>query len=183
PTVRSALQTLYETGLVSILKGRNGGYFVTEFYPDNLMKSMSEMITFSLTFNKIEREHLLEVRKMIEIPCVDLAARNRTNEDIKELEKINKIINQENYCDTRELLELDLKLHLAIARSTQIPLATTIINAITNSFLESNINWNNKMITANTDSIVQAILRKDPDAARREMEIHMDYFLLFQSKK
>lgn len=180
PTIREALQSLHESGLISTIKGRKGGYFVAEFIPDKLMKNMYEMIRFSLTLNKLDRNHLLEIRKMIEIPCASLAAERRTDKNIEDLKHINNLINSEKVYNTEELLQLDLRFHLSIAESTQNPLVKPIINAITKSFLESN-QWNNEnktIITANTDKVIEAISKKDSKSAEIEMEKHMNYFLI-----
>lgn len=180
PTVREGLQILYKSGLVSIIQGRNGGYFITEFQPEKLMQSMYEMITFSLKFNYLERRHLLEIRKMIEVPCAGIAAERRTEKNLDKLRSIINIINSDIEYEIQELMQIDLEFHLAIAECTQNPMAKTIINAITKSFLESNMNWNDKnkkMITANAENIVEAISTKDSKTAREEMEKHIINFL------
>jgi GntR family transcriptional regulator, transcriptional repressor for pyruvate dehydrogenase complex len=77
-------------------------------------------------------------------------------------------------------MQIDLEFHLAIANCTQNPLAKTIITAITKSYLESNMNWddkNKKMITANAEKIVDAITKKDSETARLEMDKHIINFL------
>lgn len=179
PSIREAFQILQELGLISTTKGRNGGYFVTEFYPEKLMDSLYEIISFSLSLNKLERSQLLEIRKMIEVPCSGFAAERRTEENLEALEKIKKQIDSTKEDDIKKLLELDLNFHLVIAESTQNPLTKTIINAITKSFLESNLkSYKSKnTITANMDKVIDAIAEQDAKAARHEMERHIEYFL------
>lgn len=182
PTVREALQSLNESGLITIIKGRNGGYFITESYPDKLMNSMYEMITFSLTFNKMQTNDLLEVRKLIEIPCAGLAAERRTENDLEKLQMMKSQLNDCDKLSMQEILHLDLRFHMSIADCTQNPLTKTIINAITKSYLESSEDFNdeNKMfIVANSTEVIDAVIAGDVKAAEREMEKHMNYFLIF----
>ena len=110
------MQSLYRLGFVVTTKGRNGGYFITESGPEKFMETMYEMITFSLASNTMERKHLFEIRKMIEIPCAGLAAERRTPENVL---KLREFIGAENKCgdDIQELLELDLQFHLAISQN------------------------------------------------------------------
>lgn len=184
PTVREALHLLNESGLVRIVKGRNGGYFVTEFYPDKLTKSMYEMISISLTFKKFKREDLLEIRKMVEIPCAALAAIRRTEQHLVELNKIKKQIEEGRDLNTKELLQLDLQFHLSIANCTRNPLLNTVINAMTRSYLESINIWNdeNKLtIIENSAEVIEAIMDGDEISAEKEMEKHLNHFLHFQT--
>lgn len=180
PTAREALQILHKSGLVSIVKGRNGGYFVTECYDDQLSERMYEMITFSLTYNKLERGQLVEIRKMIEIPCAGFAAIRRTEKNIIELNKVMNLLNNSTQFSLHEVLQLDLKFHLTIAECTQNPLAKTLIEAITRSYIETDEYWKDKRggsVTANAEKIVAAIIKGDAEAAEREMERHLSYFL------
>ncbi|CAM4204394.1 FadR/GntR family transcriptional regulator [Lacicoccus alkaliphilus] len=183
PTVNEALKHLQESGLVKTVKGRNGGYFVTESYEDKLMKNMYEIISFSLTFNELKSEDLLEIRKMIEIPCAGLAAEKRTKENIEKLEEIGRLMQSPANCSLQETLDLDLKFHMAIAECTQNPLAKNIINAITKSYLDSNMEWhieNKHYITERTGDILTAIKQQDVEGAKAAMENHMSNFLHFK---
>lgn len=183
PTVGEALKNLQESGLVKTVKGRNGGYFVTESYEDKLMKNMYEIITFSLTFNEIKLEDLLEIRKMIEIPCAGIAAEKRTEENLETLEEISGLIQSPTNHTLQEILDIDLKFHMAIAECTQNPLAKNIIHAITKSYIDSNLEWhieNKNYITDRTEDILTAIKIQDVDGARTAMENHMNNFLHFR---
>ena len=179
PTVREALQSLSRLGFVVSTKGRNGGYFITESGREKFMETMYEMIILSLAFNTMERKHLLEIRKMIEIPCVGLAAERRTPENLL---KLQEFIGAENKCgdDIQEVLELDLQFHLAISECTQNPLAKTLINAISRSYIESELDWDRQTkwkVNSNMDSIIEAISKQDSAMAISEMEKHLNYFI------
>ena len=127
----------------------------------------------------MERKHLFEIRKMIEIPCAGLAAERRTPENVL---KLREFIGAENKCgdDIQELLELDLQFHLAISECTQNPLAKTLVNAISRSFQESEIDWDIQTkwkVNTNMESIIEAISTHNSALAMEEMEKHLSNFL------
>lgn len=179
PTIREAFQLLQEIGLIFSTKGRSGGYFVADYHPDKLTNSIYEMISVSLSLNKLNRSQLLELRKMVEIPCAGYAAERRTSENLESLERIYDQITNTLDEDREKLLELDLEFHLVIAESTQNPLATTFVNAMARSFLEADLtsHKNKQMIIGNLDKVLEAIAKQDCEATKSSMEKHLASFL------
>ncbi len=84
-TVREALRMLSSQDLVKTTRGVHGGTFVVEADP----RKLSEYLTASLGLLSgaaaISVDELLEVREMIEVPAVRLAARKRTAQNLTEL--------------------------------------------------------------------------------------------------
>ena len=86
--------------------------------------------------------------------------------------KLQEFIGAENKCgdDIQEVLELDLQFHLAISECTQNPLAKTLINAISRSYIESELDWDRQTkwkVNSNMDSIIEAISKQDSAMAIR----------------
>jgi len=179
PTVQEGLKELIDLELVYVTKGRNGGYFVTNSYEEKLTSRMFEMINLSLTFKTMDRNDLLEVRKMIEVESAALAAERRNERNVEEFRKIIHIMNNFEVYSTEELLNTDLHFHLTVAECTHNPLIKTIINAVTKSYMNREDWWiqdKTPLILDNVEKVIYAIRDKDAHTAKIEMEKHMNNF-------
>lgn len=94
--VRTAIQMLKQENLVETIPGK--GTRVTEL-------SISYLLD------------IFEIRMALEVLAVDLAAKNRSSEDILELENIlERQISASKNNDTREFLHIDRLFHLELAK-------------------------------------------------------------------
>jgi DNA-binding FadR family transcriptional regulator len=87
-TVREALRILEVQNLVRVRAGRAGGAFVQR----PTTKSMANSVTLMIRGQKIKLADLMETREALEPFCAELAARNRTDDDLAVLDKANKDI-------------------------------------------------------------------------------------------
>lgn len=118
PTLREAVKTLTEAGVLDVRRGQSGGIFVrSELIPPQLLRSRQE-IRFSEVSGVLEARRLLEPR-VAQLAAVhatedDFAAMARTIERQRELSSGNGHLHNEDM-----LLQLDLKFHLVLARATR----------------------------------------------------------------
>ncbi len=134
-TIREALRTLEQFGILEIRRGMDGGAFIrdpgTEFV-NNFLQDMFSM-------GKIKISNLTEARLAVEPYAVKLAI-ERMTEDV--LEKI-----RQNIRETRECLDkdnrndarlLDLEFHRIIAQASRNPVIYFMVDSIMD-IMENNI--------------------------------------------
>jgi GntR family transcriptional repressor for pyruvate dehydrogenase complex len=172
--VREALRTLSGRGLVTSVKGT--GVFVNNPSADTVTNPMHMYLHL-----RYEKTHVLDVihaRQMIEPPIAAAAALNHTEEDAVKLKRdLDDLINCSD--EQTELSHLDMMFHLDIARASENPIVPLIIDPIhrlmpkiksdvygaVKDAKASAVEWHTK--------ILNAILQRDPRAAREAMEQHL----------
>src|SRR6202040_3735301 len=87
-TVREALRILEVQNLVRIKAGRAGGAFVQR----PTTKSMANSVNMLIRGRGIKLVDLMETREALQPFCAELAAGNRTDEDLAELGRANDAI-------------------------------------------------------------------------------------------
>lgn len=172
--VREALRTLNGRGLVTSVKGT--GVFVNNPSADTVTNPMHMYLHL-----RYEKTHVLDVihaRQMIEPAIAAAAALNYTEEDAIKLKRdLDDLINCSD--EHTELSRLDMLFHLDIARASENPIVPLIIDPIhrlmpkiksdvygaVKDAKPSAVEWHTK--------ILNAILQRDPRAAREAMEQHL----------
>lgn len=121
--VREALKILKERGLVNVRSGE--GAFVSK--PKT--KILDDMVNRILLMGDISFKDVYELRFTLEVDACGLAAERISEDAIKELDNIienmKKSIHKED-----EWVSLDLKFHIAIAKSTKNPLFYSFIKPL-----------------------------------------------------
>lgn len=84
-TVREALRLLSSQHLIVTTRGVSGGSFVAEPSAAQLGDSLATAMQVLRSGMVVRGEHFLEIRELIEVPGAALAARRRTEEDLREL--------------------------------------------------------------------------------------------------
>src|ERR1700716_3221560 len=82
-TVREALRILEVQNLVRVRAGRAGGAFVQR----PTTKSMANSVTMLIRGRHIKLVDLMETREALEPFCAELAARNRTDDGLPDLDR------------------------------------------------------------------------------------------------
>lgn len=173
--VREALRMLSARGLVAVVKGK--GIFVSNVS----VETVTDPISLYLHL-KYEQESSLDVihaRQIIEPPIAASAALHHTQEDADRLAKdLDDLAKSQG--DYAELSRLDMRFHLDIAKASENTLIPLILEPIhrlmpqikssvyenVKDAKESAIKWHKR--------IVDAILRRDADGARRAMTKHLE---------
>jgi GntR family transcriptional regulator, transcriptional repressor for pyruvate dehydrogenase complex len=118
PTLREAVKTLVEAGVLEVRRGQSGGIFVaSELIPRDLLRSR-QAIRVS------EVAGVLEARRLLEPRVAQLAAVHASEEDFAAMaaliERKRALAAEDDFLKHEDLfLQLDLKFHLAMARATR----------------------------------------------------------------
>lgn len=128
--IREALSALRAMGLIEIKHGE--GTFVKSFDANQIFFPLS----IAVLMNKEDVVHLLEVRKILESGNIVLAARNRDERDLRELENILQEMKAEQ--GNGEIGEkADYRFHKAIATATHNPLLSALLEQVSGLMMET----------------------------------------------
>ena len=111
--LREALRRLHSRGLITVKKG--DGMYVSELSSENALAQLN--LYFELNLNKEMALEILKLRQMFEPEIVRVAARCRTDEDLKELQET---LNDLRACDRSDVQAegvIDDRFHGLVARS------------------------------------------------------------------
>ena len=162
-TVREALRILEVQGLVKVRAGRAGGAFIQR-PGEHAMASTVEDIILG---REITRAELLDTRRAIEPFCARLAARTRTDAQLKDLDSLIKSINGD--------------WHVAVARASNNLLLAGLMVALTvgiHAATDEDLVDTDALGRAveSHDRITDAIRRQDEEEAETGMERHAHVF-------
>ncbi|RFU66761.1 FadR family transcriptional regulator [Peribacillus glennii] len=167
--VRDAITTLKGKGTVYVKQGE--GTYICGFDSTKLFTN-----PMSLPGSRDIRE-LFQVRKILEAGIAEMAALNRSEEDLKVIEEI--LYNQSN-----NGWESDYNLHAAIAKATGNEIIIQLIQFISTMMKKAMIDFHNyiqinpttvKTISEQHKSIYEAIKLAQPGIAKQRMIEHLDF--------
>jgi GntR family transcriptional regulator, transcriptional repressor for pyruvate dehydrogenase complex len=173
-SVRDALRILELEGLVATKPGRNGGTVVRRPDADPLLHTLEIFIRG----RNIRHRALLEIRQIIEPECAALAAERATDEQLDNLVTLNTKM-RERMDDEGLFLTLNIEWHTRIADCSHNELLSAFMSAISREIRDATDleNFNSPDVIAAAqkvhDSIIEALLARDPEAARRRMRRHV----------
>jgi DNA-binding FadR family transcriptional regulator len=167
--LREAIRSLADAGWLESRRGRYGGTFVrtdlADAAPPETVRAPGEL------------DDVLGLRSVLEEGAVTAAARRALGAE--EREALWTRMLETSASGAADYRRTDSRLHLTIGELAGVPSllplladvrdrANTLLDAI--PLIEPNIAHSN----AQHEAIVQAVLRGDPDAARRAMREHLD---------
>lgn len=170
PTIREALIALEVDGLVEVITG--SGVYVTAHTRKAGTPAPMDIGPFEL----------LEARARVEGEAAALAARHISDETIAELEALVAEMEAENARDVVMSEDADRRFHVTIARATDNSAMAYVVEALwdvrsqslqTVKFLEKVRSEGIKPRIDEHSRIVEALRRRDPDAARTAMRDHL----------
>ncbi len=191
--LREALRRLSARGLIEIKKG--SGMYVSEISIEDAVKSLN--LYYDLKFDSNLIAQMIEMRSLFEPQIAMLAARNRSEEDIKGLRQ-NIIDLQECNPDNTQL-EADTinQFHTNLAKATNNPMVIVSMEPIFSllprlrNFMYANIDGEKEFTLTAQQKILEAVERKEEKAARdgmaallkRNYDVYDKYFKSFLDKK
>lgn len=171
--IREALRGLASIGVINIHPGR--GAFVCSISPEMLIHPES-------LFYLLKRESLLqaiEVRKILEVEAIGLAAERATSEDLAELERILKRIEQ-GVQSNESPLQHAPHFHVAIAKATQNQVLANMVKSFVHlmqrgaEVIAEEVPEAREREYRLHAELYEAILQRDPEEAQRRMRIHLE---------
>jgi GntR family transcriptional regulator, transcriptional repressor for pyruvate dehydrogenase complex len=173
-SVREALKILETEGLVEIRSGRLGGARVTIPKRTALARSTELFVRA----NGVNLESLLDCRIAVEPMLARLAARHRSEAELKEICQLHAEF-ETSVDDIQRYRQINFHWHLAIAAASRNEPLTALMEAIATPVFEAT--GYEVVTTPDTRrgavkahaAVVAAIERQDEEAAARAMEKHL----------
>lgn len=169
--VREALSGLKAMGLVHIQQGE--GTYIAKFDPATFTLSK----TTALIMKKEDIKELLEVRKILEVGAVRLAAIKLTDEELKH---INTTLNKmRNITELNE--KVDYEFHYKIVRASHNKVLIHLLQSISELMIETIRNTlqvtsseaDKRKFLKDHERIFSAIYNRDPHLAEKYMLEHL----------
>jgi len=184
--LREALRRLSARGLIDIKKG--SGIYITELKIEDAINSLH--LFYDLRFNSDLILKIIEVRRLFEPEIARLAARNRTEEDIKKLIKNQSDLKKCNPDNTQLEVDLINKFHMNLSKSTGNPIVIISLEPVYSllprmrNLIYGNIEDEKEYTLKYQDELIGALKSKDSTLAYevsvalldRNMEIYKKYF-------
>ncbi|SHF25784.1 FadR/GntR family transcriptional regulator [Alkalibacter saccharofermentans] len=172
-SVRQSLERLIS--LRVLYKAQGKGTFVSEPDPSIFL---NPLISF-LMFRDENIIDILQFRSIIEVGNVRLCAINRSVENLKNLKKYIRIMDENNIdkVPNRIFAEADLDFHMEIARGSNNPLNVKTNEMFRHVMRKHQINVNEKLGLSSSikehKNIYTAIEEKNPELAAHFMQSHI----------
>ncbi len=179
-SVREALKYLEVSGFIKTHPGKRT---VVKNITENLIKTPVEILIQKDESKIIE---LTKIRAFLEAYGAREAAINRTEKELKHLEKIIEKMERDlkkNIID----FKTDFSFHMQIANATKNTIYMHLINNV-HSLLESSLKFYREILFTSYETqlillnqhkkIFQNILEKEPDKAEKSMRDHLDFVII-----
>lgn len=173
-TVRSAILTLKNGGLLYVRKGTGGGTFVADDIGET---EISELLKNIIKWKNISIHNVIEVRNIIEPQIAYMAAENATDQDI---ERIWVTIEELEYFFKMKskFQSSDENFHRALAAAAKNPLLSVFQASLIYILFKFiyHINWqeeHKKSILFQHRNIAEQVAQKNPESAREAMLEHL----------
>ncbi len=176
-SIREAFSALEMIGLIKSRPGE--GTFIKTEFDNNLVTPLSLV----LLLNENVAEELLELRRVLEVDCVRLAAERTTEEDIKEMKfYLDQLYQSSGY--EQKSIESDKAFHYTIARASGNKVLYYVMKSISEAMDFHIKNTRTKLVSKKETMmnfleqhkrIFAAIKNNNPEKAMEEMKGHLDY--------
>jgi DNA-binding FadR family transcriptional regulator len=180
-SVREALRVLEAEGLIRTKTGRHGGTFTT--LPDE--HGLARFVSLFVRGRRVPIRALLEARTTVEPSLAYYAALNRAPDDIAALRAACSAM--EESPDGPEFGRFNLAWHYAVATASHNELLVAFLTSISSAIARESDD-HAKAFEANAlgdiraavilahQRITDAVVRGQPDAAKRRMERHLNAY-------
>ena len=172
PSLREAIRAL---SAMNVLEARHGGgTYVTSLDP----RLLAQPISFLLQVRPQATGQLFEVRSVLEVGAVRLAAANATDEQLAALERLAEQAGKELRRPER-YLELDLEIHATIVESTHNALFVSLYQSVADLSTEGRrraVRAAQVRHRAHEDhlAVISALRQRDADTAAAAMQRHLE---------
>jgi GntR family transcriptional repressor for pyruvate dehydrogenase complex len=174
-TLREALRSLENAGLLRLQKGATGGAFVRESTGDAIVTGLRDMYHLGA----IQPEHLTEARVLIESNVVRTACERATPEDIAALNAniaaAEKAGREKIHFYDQAAIHLDF--HRILARATKNPVMMIVMEALIDvmlHFIREIGQVRNPWVLPSRRRFMKHFEAGDVEAAVEEMEQHLE---------
>lgn len=176
PAVREALQSLHNSGLISINHGERSR--VNEVSAATVLSQSDPIARLVLSAAPANLEHLKHARQMFELGMIRVAAQKATAADVAELWAIHA--EQERQLgNATAFIEADMRFHIRLARMTENPIIVSVAEAMLGWLFEYHVgllHWSGKedVTLAEHAWMIELIEAHDVEGAVAMMERHLE---------
>src|SRR5689334_13468682 len=174
--VREAVKALEARGVLESTTGSGVSVRLADFN----MVSRSLQTYMQLSNQDDFEIRLNEVRRVLEVEMVALAATRKTPEQLIQLHQICQQMRTGKHT-AKEMAELDFRLHVTLAEATQNDLFKVLLAPLINQLRDQIIlTWEDfprpvKEVFDQHEAVVSAVENGDAEAARQAMLMHLIY--------
>lgn len=171
--VREAVKALREKGLVEAYSGR--GTFITDGTSHAARQSFDLMVKIGQPEGS---PHLAELRLILEPGIAALAASRAGDEHVAAMREAVTVMDRAHK-NPEVYIEADLDFHLALAEAAANPLILSLIDSIVGLLRQQrmkifNVEGGPERGQVHHKRILEAVERRDAEAARRAMRAHLE---------
>ncbi|QHE88137.1 FadR/GntR family transcriptional regulator [Hydrogenophaga sp. BPS33] len=172
-TVRQAIRSLADGGLLEVKKGATGGAFIRGGGGDAVRAGMVDLYSLGA----IQPQHLTETRLLIGVEVVRLACERGSEEELVELEKnVEEAQAAAKAGDAPRRTAINLEFYRILARMTHNPLlviVTDAVMAITLKFVEDFMRTSNITVMPFRRELLVLLRKRDAEASATLMRDHL----------
>lgn len=172
-TVRQAIRSLADGGLLEVRKGATGGAFISGGGAAAVRASMVDLYSLGT----IQPAHLTEARLLIGVEVVRLACQRGTPEELAELEHNVQLADEAAKAgEVERRTVINLEFYRLLARMTHNPLleiVTDAVMAITLRFVEEFMRTSTVTVMPFRRKLLEDLHRRDCEAAAERMREHL----------
>ena len=177
-TAREALKLLSATGMVVTTRGGSGGTFVAVPDSEEVAEQLSDAIRLWYRVGNVTLSDVDEARWVLEMHCVDMAARRATPEDLEAIRKPVEAA-RDFEMDIADWLDLDLEFHTAVTKAAKNKILELAMMSVHLSRPATNTVFvellGRETVMKQHEAIYLAIAAGDPEAARDAFQNHVTY--------
>ncbi len=181
PTIREALRMLERSGFIETFHGK-GGARIKELTSDAMQQPLENIILL----RSIPLKELYEFRAVNETAFINWATERRTDEDLKEIEKIISSMKKAG-SDWKSVLKLDSQFHGAIAKAAKNEVARVFYQVVSQPVLDiyykefekmskKDIQHHCSSMLEENIKMLQIIKEQKPQEAQSIMMDHLEKF-------
>lgn len=182
-SIREAIRVLETMGIIESRQGEGN------FICNNIESSLIQPLSMMFILNNGSYEDILELRNMIELEAVKLAAIRGTEEEFEELKIISQnLTNNDENCDKEGI---DKMIHYKIACMSKNFLIKSLYKISLNLLEDFIVNSRQKIVNYYNEEeilnnqhkkICDAIIARDPENAYKYMKEHLDLIKITMEK-
>ncbi len=176
-SIREAFSALEMIGLIESRPGE--GTYIKERADKNLLEPLS----LALLLEEDVTSELLELRRVLEVDCVRLAAERRSGEDITNLDEIVRKMEIRTGFE-EDSINLDKNFHYSIAKASKNNVLFYVMTSIMDA-MDFHIEHTRTKLVSRPDTmdeftiqhrqIFEAIKARDPQKSMEEMKNHLEF--------
>lgn len=176
-TVRESMKALTVKG---IIVRKNEGTFVSTEVNKCLIEPLSLLINMEVG----NLENLIEMRELLELGMIRIAAERITEDEIEELEKLNWQMHEPG-ADPMKLQDIDIQFHNKIVEATGNQLLVELLNAIRKVMVQNSedpygIQEIFPKVLDSHQKLIEALKKHDSEMAYQSMKTYFEFTHTYQ---